>query len=367
MIWSFGFCVLLPAAIVAFYLTFVAANQYVAETRFAVRGATQRLTSPGTAGNRLGGSALSSLVLLNTSQEVHIVVSYLRSQAVIRDLGSELDLRAMFARRGWDFLSTISRDAPAEKFLEYWVKMVTADVEAVSGIATIRVKTFSPDDSLALANAILARSERLVNDFVSRVRRDVLVRTEIEIRRAARRVIEARSALQKFRDEHRVIDPTGSAKSLFETIVKVRRDRMAAEVELDAALSWLSQTAPRMTEIRARLRAMDEQIRGIEAQLTSTTGRDPGRATEEIRAYELLEFEATMADSFLVAAETALTEARLDLDRQHIYLETFLRPMMPQDADHPRPLHGTIVALLGLMIFWSVAALTGMLLMDRRD
>jgi capsular polysaccharide transport system permease protein len=122
-----------------------------------------------------------------------------------------------------------------------------------------------------------------------------------------------------------------------------------------------------MTEIRARLRAMDDQIKHIESQLTNANGRDPSRATEEIRVYELLEFEATMADSFLVAAETALTEARLDLDRQHVYLETFVRPMLPQDAEFPRPIAGTIGVFLGLLIFWSIAALTGALLLDRRD
>jgi len=365
--WSFGLCVLLPTLVVALYLVFVAANQYVAEMRFAVRGATQRLTNAGTAGNRLGGGGLGTLVMLNTSQEVHIVVSYLRSQGIISDLSSELDLRAMFARRGLDFLSAIDRDAPSEKFLEYWLKMVAAEVEAISGIATIRVTTFSPQDSLSLANAILERSERLVNDFVLRVRRDVLMRAEIEIRRAAQRVIAARATLQKFRNEHRVIDPTGSAKSSFDTIVQMRRDRIAAEVELGAALSWLSQTAPRMAEIRARIRIMDEQIRSIESQLTNANGRDPGRATEEIRAYELLEFEATMADNFLVAAEGALTEAKLDLDRQHIYLETFVRPMLPQDAEYPRALAGTIAVFLGLLIFWSIATMMGAILMGRRD
>jgi capsular polysaccharide transport system permease protein len=234
--------------------------------------------------------------------------------------------------------------------------MVTAEVEPISGIVTVKVKTFSPEDSLALAQAIRVRSEKLVNDLANRVRFDTFARAEAEIRRAAQRVLSARAAIRDFRAEHRVLDPTGSAKSSLDTIVKLRQDRIAAAIEV-GALSQLSDLSPRVREVRARLTAIDEQIRAFENQLTQAEGVDPKKASEAIRAYEILAFDAKMAGDYLVLAEGALTEARVGLERHHIYLETYVPPSLPEQAAAPLPWSGTITAFLSMLAIWVLLVL----------
>jgi capsular polysaccharide transport system permease protein len=357
---------LAPTLATAIYLVFIASNQYVSEMRFAVRGATQKLLSTGAQGARFS-RGVGTVIDLTNSQEALIVANYIRSPAILRDLDGELDLRAIFARPGVDFLAAFPKDEPFESLVDYWLDMVSAHVDALSGIATVAVTTFTPQDSLALANAILARSERLVEEFVNRLRVDALVRAEAELRSAAQRVAAARAAQRKFRDEHRMIDPSGTAQSLFDTIVKVRQDRIATEAELHAALSQLTDAAPKIREIRTRLRTMDEQILAIEAKLVQAEGSDPGKASEAIRAYELLTFDAKMADDFLGVAESALTEARTNLDRRHVYLEAYVRPALPEQADYPRPITGTLAVLGGSFMLWTIFVLLVTAVRERTD
>jgi capsular polysaccharide transport system permease protein len=352
---SFGLAVVVPTVLAAMYFFLIASDQYVAEARFAVRGATQKLASSPDAG-RFGG-ALSMLADLNSNQEAYIVVSYIQSARIIEDLNGELDLKAMFAWPAGDFIAAFNSSGTREQLFDYWLGMVTAEVEAMSGIATVKVTTFSASDSLRLANAILARCEQLVNDFVDRVRIDTMQRAEDDLRRAGQQVAAAQNALRDFRESHRYLDPTGSAKSLFDTITQLRQSRIAAETELSAARSQLADTSPRIRELRARAQILGEQIRKLEAQLTQAEGDDPRKASEAIRAYELLLFDAKMASDVFKLAETALTDARTNLEKHHVYLETYLRPTLPEAALYPRPMLGTFAVFASTLMIWLLVVL----------
>jgi capsular polysaccharide transport system permease protein len=363
---AFAVIVLLPTVVAALYFFLIASNQYVAEARFAVRGATQKLPSVGV-GGRFGGGAISTLIEMNSNQEAFIVVNYIQSGRIIEDLRGELDVRAIFRWPAGDFLAAFAPDGTQEQFARYWRTMVSASVEPVSGIAIVRVTTFSPAESLRLANAILASCERLVNEFVNRVRVDTLQRSEDDLRRAGRRVAAARSALREFRERYGFIDPSGSARSLFDTILKLRQERITADTDLAAARSQLGEASARIRELQARVNILDDQIRKLEAQLTRPEDNDPRKASEAIRAYELLLFDAKMADDVFMLAETALTDARTNLAKHHVYLETYVRPTLPEDALYPRPLLATFAVLAGTFMLWAISVLAAAGLRDHVD
>src|SRR5208282_1009496 len=93
---SFMIIVVVPAAIAAAYYFLVAADQYVAEFRFALRSAEPERHDPALF---LQESIAPSVMGLDS----YVVVQYLASRSIIDDLSATLDLRQMFSRSEADW------------------------------------------------------------------------------------------------------------------------------------------------------------------------------------------------------------------------------------------------------------------------
>src|ERR1700687_5924671 len=167
--------VVIPAFMAILYLAFIASDQYVAEARFAVR--TSQIDGGG--GDKLLsmlGSGLGSSMPALAGQDPYIVTGYIHSRAIVDDLSQQLDLRAIFTRPGSDFWARLKRNASIEDLVDYWNGMVTADVDVPSGIVTVAARAFRQEDALALSQAIIAASEKLVNEVSARARHDAMRR-----------------------------------------------------------------------------------------------------------------------------------------------------------------------------------------------
>ena len=97
----FVLLVLLPSAAISFYLWVVAEDRYA-----SVAGFTVRQEETGGATELLGG--LGALTGSNLSADGDILYEFILSQAMVRALDAELDLRAHFAEH-WPSLTRSSR------------------------------------------------------------------------------------------------------------------------------------------------------------------------------------------------------------------------------------------------------------------
>jgi capsular polysaccharide transport system permease protein len=69
------------------------------------------------------------------------------------------------------------------------------------------VSAFSPQDALAIANAVADASENMANAMSIRAVRDATAEAENELARAQRRLQEIRVALQDLRKAQSTLDP----------------------------------------------------------------------------------------------------------------------------------------------------------------
>ena len=195
---SFIALVIIPSLGAIVYFCLFASDQFVAEARMAVRTANFDFgrDSRGKSGGEASSKAAASSVGLPSlaDQDAFVVAAYVRSQAAIQDISGKVDVRAAYSRPEADVWARLARDASAEKLLLYWRSMVSAHVEASSGIVTIEVRAFRPDDALKLAQELIGASERLVNDLSARARADAVLRAEQEVRRSEALVQTAMAA-----------------------------------------------------------------------------------------------------------------------------------------------------------------------------
>jgi capsular polysaccharide transport system permease protein len=342
-------CVALPTLLAVLYYGFVAADQYVAEARFAVRGSEAAATDmlgvlTGIPGN--GASAADALV----------VRDFVRSRDAVEALERRLDLRAAYSREEADWLARLGPADPIEDVVDYWRRMVEVGYETTSGITTLRVQAFRPDDAVAIAGAILEEGEALVNRLSERARRDAVAFAEAELTRAEERLGAARAEVTRFRDQRQALDPARSAEARLGIQAGLEADLAKAEAELSAMRSYMRPDAPAVVSAGNRIAALRRQVEAERAKLAGEQG-DPRVLSGLVADYERLAGEQEFAAKAYVSALASLEAARADAARKHRYLATFVMPHMPEDATRPRRLVGILTVFFASLVAWGIGAL----------
>ncbi|TNC14176.1 capsule biosynthesis protein [Methylobacterium terricola] len=349
---NIGLFVLLPTAAIGIYLFAFAADQYVVEARFAVRGEVEPM------GNVALGE-FSSLIQKNNSQDSYIVKEYIESQPMLESAQKELDVVRMFTRDEGDFWTRYSGDKPVEELLKYWRKRVQVHIDLVSGVMTLTVQAFTPDDALAIGRHVVARAEGLINAISSRAQQDMLRHSKDDLATSEERLRKAHVALREFRNRWGIIDPAKSAEAAMTTLLSLRKDKIKSENDLQVLRSsGLDEKSRSIQTIVASLNATNQQIKQIEDTLTNDGMAVGGKnVAEAILEYEGLMVERTIAEKLNDSATMMLDRARVAANRQHVYLAVFVPPTRPELSTVPMRGHALFVAFFAFLVVWGCSSL----------
>ena len=347
---SFVIIVLIPVIVAGYYYFLVAADQYVSEFRFALRSAEPERHDPALF---LQESIAPSAIGVDS----YVVVQYLASRAIIDDLSATLDLRQMFSRSEADWPARLDLPVSIEELVRYWKRQVDAFFDATNGTIVVKARAFAPQDALSLAEGILASSERLVNGLSARARRDALRNAEDEVGRAEKRLKLALTRLREFRDKEGIIDPRKTADATVALAGRVRDELVRADTELSTLKHYMRDDAPSIKMLEARVQSLQAQRRAVESEVTDTEKTRSEALSRVMGSYEQLESERTFAENTYQHALQALDRSRINADRQQVYLATFVRPTLAEEALYPRRLQALGVVFLIAIVIWAIGGI----------
>jgi capsular polysaccharide transport system permease protein len=374
---TFTAFVLVPAITIVLYFAFLASNQYIAEMRLVVRvgrvgnaggisGIVSQIAGGVTGMPGGGGGGMSMSTDSGTSTEnAHIVTSYIGSRAIVDEVGKTLNLKEIFRRPEADFYARLPENASAEDLVDYWQAMVSASLEPMSGIVTVRVRAFRPDDAVAISNQIEALSEKLVNEISVRARADALRRATQEVERAQGVLLASLRELEKFRNREGLIDPIEAAKETGKLLAKVLAEQLEAENQLFIASKSLAPDSASVRTLTTRAGNLRRQAAELRAQLAGNDGQASNIAGTLAR-YEEVAVQQKLAQTLYTMAENGLERARIAAEAQSVYLSVFVKPGVPEDSTYPKRIEFSIL-LVGLFLMaWSIAALIWASVQDHR-
>lgn len=350
---------IIPTLLVVGYFSIGMSSQYTSEARFAVRG-----------GERVSADLLSSLTGLSSftqAQDSLIVVNFVKSRAIVDQLEQTVGLRALFSRRNVDWLSRFNDENSIEDLVTYWRWKVSTDVESPSGIITIRVSAFAPADAQKIANAVVSLSEQLINTLSSKARRDAVEETESELARAEQRLGKARLTLRDLRNAQSTLDPRRTAEGINKLIGELRLERARLEEEVNSAKqSQIAESAPQIQVLRTRSQVVSDQIVDLERQMTSANGNSPGTVSSKITRFDELELERQISEKQYSLAVAAFERARLNAERQKMYLTTFVAPLLPEESEWPKRFWFSLAGFLAMTAIYWIGTLAATKLISRR-
>ena len=228
---------------------------------------------------------------------------------------------------------------------------VSVEIDATTGVSTLRVKAYRPEDARALAAAILGYSEKLVNDLNDRSRRDTLAIARTEVDRAEERISRIQGELTAYRVEQKMLDPKTASAGVLELIGQMNAALATARTQLGELLKN-SPNSPQVPLVKTRIASLDKLIAEERAKLSGETNSVVASLTE----YERLVLDRELAEKTLASAFTSLEAARLEAQRQQLYLETIAQPNLADYPLYPKRIvsFGMVLAscLLGYLIAW---------------
>ncbi|HWB52093.1 MAG TPA: hypothetical protein VG651_23495 [Stellaceae bacterium] len=338
----------IPTIASAVYFFGMASDLYLSEVRFVVR-APAKMQLPGI------GALLSGASIASGIDDTYAVADYVMSRDAVAKLETEIGLRSMLGRPEGDRFSRFPGvlsfgRSDFEALFKAFPRFASVEIDSQSGIATLDVKAYRAKDAQEIAQALVTYAEQLVNAMNERARNDALQVFQRQVETDKEHIESVQAQLTKYRVQQRMLDPKSAATGPLELMAKLVAQQAAAQTQL-ADLLRNSPHSPQIPLIRTRIISLGQAIDGERAKIT---GADNSVATAQSE-YERLTVELGLDEKALAAAFSSLESARLEAQRQQLYLETIVQPNLPDYPIYPKRFVSFFVVTVTCLIAYGIA------------
>lgn len=350
---SFVLAVVVPTILAGAYYLFIAADRYAAGAGFSVRG----MDGGGIGGGDLLGSFTGLASAGSTNSDSYIILQFLKSRDLIENVEKRLPFREIYGSPRADVLTRLDPQLDIEHVMDYWAHRMRTTFDSTSGILTFEVEAFTAKDAEQVAQAVLAETQRLVNDLSSQARRDAVAYAKTEVKRAEERLTRALSSLRNFRESERSINPAGVAQMQMELIGNLEMQRSTVNARIAAIQGEVDPDSPSMRSLRRQEEALQQQIQQLRSGISIDEDGGETALTGQLAAYETLEVERNFAQQAYASALGSLEQARVEAGRQQRYLAVYSKPLRPQYPIYPERLLNIFLVFAGAVVFWGIGTL----------
>lgn len=337
--------VVLPTLLSVIYFGLIASDVYISESRFVVRSPERQTASP--LGMLLKGTGFS-----RSQDDTYTVQDFMLSRDALQSLDEKLQIGKAFASKDVDIFSRFAGldwDDSFEALHRYYQKMVDIQLDGLSSITTVKVKSFTGEEAFRINQQLLEMGETLVNQLNERGRHDMIRYAASEVLEAEKKAKAAALALSAYRNQKGVIDPERQSTIQLQQIAKLQDELIATHAQL-TQLQTFTKNNPQIPALQQRVQILRQEI---ETETTRVAGGDRSLANKAAE-YQRLALEREFADKQLGSALASLEQARNEAQRKQLYLERIVQPRKPDMALEPRRLRSIVATMLLGLIAWGI-------------
>ena len=340
--------VVLPTALVTLYYGLIAANQYESEAHFLVRSAQSNPQQPSGLGAALGmlGGGMSI-----GSTDASSVGDYLSSHDAVETLVQRYGLLEKFSRPEADILSRVFPSNPSpERLLRYYSNHVDVVQNQENGITSVHVRTFRPQDSYDLVNALLVLGEQRVNLLNRRAYESSLALARRNLAAAERMVSQTQAATTSFRQGRRNIDPVATGQAQIELVKQLQASLAEARAQQMTMAVSVVASSPQARAIAARVRALEGQV----AVESSRLSGGANAIAANVGDYQGLLLRQQFASKRYDDAAATLQRASEQASKQQLFIVRTVEPNMPVRALYPKSAKIIFTIFITLLLCYSL-------------
>ncbi len=350
--------VVLPTTGYGYYLFAFAADQYESDAGFSSR--TEQAPSAFQLLGALGGVGTSS------SSDMDIVYQFIRSQQLVALVDAQLNLRKIICIPAYDPLKTFPADGNIEDLVDYWKTMVVPNFDRATGLMTLTVFAFDPEDAQNIAREVLADSTAIINDLSNTAQSDTTRYSKESLTKSEDRMADAQKAVTTFRISNNILDPEQAVSGTQQVVTMLVQQLATAEIDLDMLTGTVPASDPRLAQINRRIDVIQKRMAEEQSKVGGLT--DPGAPNYAnlVTEYQNLVMAQDFAQKTYLTALAAYNQSLDDAQHNTRYLATYLEPTLAESSTAPqRILRIVLTALVGALA-WSIVTMVFYALRDRK-
>lgn len=354
-IW-FALSFVAPIILGAIYLFAIAPDQYITEFRFSVRLPVPESTTPEVQNKSFlfNGNTTPGTDLLDN----YTVVDYVTSRQAAMDVNAKLPLREAFSKPS-DPLSRLGKNASAERMAWFWQGMVYSTYDPASGLAVVRVKAYSPQDSFAIATNLVSLSSELVNSIGLHSQEDSVRFAQQQVDDASAKLATMNAEMANARRTSGFINPdlgqSGPVNAAQAFVAQLNQRDSQLKGQIAAVSAQLhSADAPQLQLLREQLAANSEQLRVARQVLLGNGNASMAKTVTDIEALtnRLHDYQGV-----LHAAINTLAATQAAAHAQRVYMTTYVKPTMPEAPLAPQRWLDLLIITLAAAMVWMIGRL----------
>jgi capsular polysaccharide transport system permease protein len=342
--------VIIPTLASSLYFGLIASDVYISQSKFVIYN--PQTPSPGTSlGGLLQGVGLGN----NSNYAANAVHDYLLSRDALQDLQTTLHYRHMVSHHGIDpfnrFGGWVWFDTTFEQLYRYYTRMVGDDVDATTNISTLNVDAYTASDAQRVNQELLTLAQKLVNQINARANQESMHFYQLQVRAAEAKVQEADEALAKYQNQSKVFSPGPQADLQAQLVNQLQGQQLAAQIQL----GQMEINAPKNPRIPLIKKSIEDLRKQIATQSARVAGNRESLASKSVE-YQRLNLAQSFAQRELAAAISSLEQARIQAEKQQLFIETIVHPTNPDEALQPRRWRGVLATILVGILLWGVSS-----------
>ncbi|BDW84738.1 capsule biosynthesis protein [Roseicyclus marinus] len=331
--------VLLPTLLVAYYFYLVATPLYATNTEFVIQKAESSAGSTGGLGGLLGGSSFATI------QESIVVQSYLESREAMLRLDEELGFREHFSAPDIDPLVRLAPEASVEDVYATYRNQLTIGYDPTEGVIKMEMLATDPATSQAFSEALIRYAEERVDQMSQRLREDQMAGARESYEEAETRVAEAQARVLALQERRGVLSAEAEVSTIFQQISTFELELQQERLRLAEILAAARPNSTRVQIAENNIARLETLLAELRGGLTETQTGDASLARIQS---ELLIAQADLETRQMMLAQALQNQesARIEANRQSLYLSMGVFPVQPDRAAYPRAFENTILAFL---------------------
>jgi len=332
-----------------------------AQDRYLSR-ATVVLESPQIAKPELSFSSL--LTGSGGSKDLLLLREHLLSVDMLKRVQEELDFRRHYSRHG-DLIARLGDpQAPIEDLHEYYLGMVTIEMDEYAGVLNIRAQAYTAEFAHKLARLLLEAGEAHMNEMGRRLAQEQVRFLEGQVDRLRKRLDGARADLLAYQNEHGLISPTQTVESINQVVATLEGRLASLKARRRAVASYQSPESAEMKRLEREIAAVREQIANERDRLARAAGDSLNHVSAE---YRMLELQAEFARESYASALEALESTRLEAARKLKQVSVLQSPLYPEYPTKPDRIYNASVFTIITLFLALIASMLLMIIRDHRD
>jgi len=343
--------------IVSLYWGLWASDRYVSEANVVLE--SPQLAPPSLSFETLFSGAASG------STDMLLLRDYLLSVDMLVKVDKKLSFRKHYADARIDYFSRLyDESAFLEELHEYYLSMISVELDDYAQVLRIKVQAFSPVMARNITAFLLKNGEKHMNLMGQRLAEEQVRFLEKQVDDLRQKFHDTRQELLNYQNLKGLVSPAGTVESLSAVVASLEAQLTDLKAKRTTLTSFQSSTSPEVVRINTEINALKDQIQIERARMAQSSGGALNVISSE---YQTLELKVQFAQESYSGVLAALETTRIEAARKLKQVSVLQSPTLPEYPVEPKRLHNSIMFAVVIIFMVLIAQMLILIIKEHRD